>query len=665
METTFEQQPRPAQSRVKFWLTWLGWNALGYLVLGLVNLGLNLASSSGLLNSLQNLGILRQLLILVALLLPAAAIGWVQQRALRNYIRNHFSWFLATMLCYAMISLLSGGTYYSSISNQASVTGVTGYETRGAELGILAFLSIAGSGILLGLFQWAVLRVEVRKAGWWIAWSSVAYAAFGFLGGVVFQQVSNYIQAHPTAFSSASLPYVASGLNYLLYLVFPLLSGIGLSILLIPGAYAAPRGEEFPATDLEGQTKASLAAGEEGYRKHLLIRLTLATAFAILLNSLLDVLGVVSFLAGLIAPLIKDSQIAGSLPAIILAILLGLMVGLAQIWALGPGYPRRWIWVVAAVIGFFFQGLNSLNPVDVLKSWAQQGLLVYPTLWLEFVRQIAFLVIFWLALGLIQTAALWQWAGKRSWAWILVIPVMEAILLLARLLFGYPLENGGLALVGGAALIFFLRSGWDVTLILSPKTETPPSQADLDQAASIFGDRLNLGLHIRCQVSAEDGLIIANFNNQKDLDYAVELALQQGKLAIFEAPEVLPIGAPLPADAAVVLTEADVASAGMVEMPSGAASLVRVKLTEEGDRKLASYLEAHPNITLGAAIDGVVMTTFPAQAPLPEGLDLVGIPSEDVWSLAAILDNDPLPFALEVAEEEEGTDEVKPAELPA
>jgi hypothetical protein len=664
MDTTLELKPQPTQSRFKFWLKWFGWNALGYLVLGLVNFLLNLASTNGLFSSEQISMAVRQIIILIALLLPAAAIGWTQQRALRNYIHNHFLWFLATVLSYAMISLMSGGTYYASINNRLSSTGVSGYEARPVELAILAMLSIVGSGILLGLFQWLVLRLEVRRAGWWIAWSSGAYAAFGIIGGLVFQQISNYLQANPTALTQESIPYVSAVLNYVLYLIFPAISGIGMAFLLLPRKAPAAEPAEAPANQTAGSNaRLAPSGGEDNYRKRLLIRLTLATALAILLNGLLDVLGIVTYISGLIAPLIKDPQISGSLPAVLLAILLGLMVGLAQIWALGPGYPRRWIWVVAAVIGFFFQGLNSLIPVDVLNNWAQQGLTQYPTLWLEFIRQIAFVVGFWLALGLIQTAALWQWAGKRSWAWILVIPVMEAFMLLARLVFGYPLESGALALVFGAALIFFLRSGWTEDLILAPKTDTPPAAADLDLAADILQNRLNQALNIHCQVTVEDGLLIASFNSKRDAEFAVELALQQGKLAIFVAPKGLKDGAALPQDAEILLTETDVDSASKVDMPSGGPSVVRLKLTEEGDAKLTNYLEAHPDIFLGAALDGVVLTTFPSEAPTADGLDMIGVPSEDSWSLMGILDNEPLPFSLEVVEEEE--EQIEPAEAAA
>jgi hypothetical protein len=663
METTLEKQPQPAQSRFKFWLTWVGWNALGYLILGLINLSLSLASSGGLLSAVQNMVLVRQLVILAALLLPAAAIGWTQQRALRSYIHEHFLWFLATMLAFAMISMMSGGTYYDTINQRLSTMGFSGYEDRQVEQGILAFLSIIGSGILLGLFQWVVLRLEVRRAGWWLAISTAAYAVFGLVSMEVFQAISTYLMANPTALTQESIPYVSAGLNYVLYLIFPILTGIGLAFLLFPvrrqvTAQSVAEDAGAPAVAAARVT----AGGEDNYRKRLLIRLTLATALAILLNGLLDVLGVVSALTGWIAPLIKNTEITSALPVVILGILLGLMVGWAQVWALGPSYPRRWVWVIAAVVAFFFQGLNSMIPVDVLNNFAQQGLMSYPTLWLEFIRQVAFLVGFWLILGLIQAAALWQWAGRRSWAWFLVIPVIEAAMLLARLVFGYPLENGGLALVIGAALIFFLRSGWNEELILTPRTETPPDPAELDLAAEIVQNRLSQALHIHSQVTVEEGMLVASFNSKKDLDASRGLALKPGKLAIFDASSGLPEGAALPQDALVLVTESDVLSASMPGEPEDA---VRLLLSDDANHKLGGYLESHPNTSLGVAVDGTVLTTLPAPALNEAGLDVTGIPEEEAHELVGILDNDSLPFTLEVVEGEEEAESGEASEAAA
>ncbi len=657
MEIEIVDKPLPA-SRSKFWLTWIGWNALGYFVLLLVNLILQILSQNGWL-SFQGSSFARTLVSIAAIALEVVALGWAQQRALRRYLKKPYLWFLATALPWGLINLASGGSFYAKIQNWLANGGSAANLNNSAWLMVLAFFVIIGGYFPSALFQWLVLRLEVRKAQRWLAWTAGSWILYALIALSSGPLIIPAIQSFANQAGFTTYVILISLYEFILYLISPVVNGIGMARILIP--QPAGQGEDAGERIGEGatiqpvkeqlQAEKSLENGEEATRKDLVLRLALATLIAMLAAPILTYLGLADLLAGLVSPLIKALGSVNLIAAAISSILAGLLIGFAQVHILGNEYSRRWVWVAATAIGFLFQGINSQVPVEVIYNWATGSQVSSPNLFYEYFLQFSTSIYFWLALGLLQTLALLQWVGKRAWAWLLMILAIEAAALLVRLIFGFQLEQAGMAIAISWALVFFLRTGWQNVIILVPQTEEPPTPDELSLAAEILADRLKDSYPLRGQVEIEDGLLVASFNNRLDADLAAELAFQRGKVIFFEAASSLEIGIPLPADIRPLLTEADILSAAVINPNANIdPPALLVELTDEGFQKLSEYWAAHPDFTMGFALDNEVLLTFPAETPNLAGIKMPGFSMEDALFLAGIVNNEPLPFILKLEE---------------
>lgn len=651
-------------TRPRFWLTWFGWNALGYFASILPTLILNLLTTQGLLKSSIWTAVQSWVYLLI-ILIEALMIAWVQQHVLRRVLKNHRQWFMLTFLAFTLYNLMSGGTFISMINNIQSTTGVPGFEDRQFEFTLLRYVSSFGGGLLFGLLQWLALRLEVPRARWWIVWSLGAWAVYVVLTNLAFTLLSPVIQTNPTlsALASSNAPAYQIGLQlvgYILYMAFPAISGIGLARMLVQNQAQEVRQSAKPRPAAAAATRRAeeVQTSEDSRRNFLFLRLAGAMALALMVGRLTYAMGLTDFLAGLAIPAVGNAQDNSYLSAMIYSVLAGLLLGLAQVWVLGPGYRRRWVWVVATGVGYIFQTINVGTPIQFIADWAQKGIAQNPTLFYAFGQQFGSSALFWLALGLIQAAALWQWAGKRVWAWILIVPVIQALGLLSRLLFGYPFETSVIAVAGGAALLFYLRSGWAGELYFAPRTGDTPAVEDLEEAAMILEDRLAEFPFLRGQVTVEDDMLVVSYDVLDETDFITDVALAPGKAVFFEAAQSLDKDAPLPPGVNVIATEEEIESVKVQRAGESRLPYLRVKLDESGFVKLNEYLKAHPGFTLGVALDREVLATIALTELNPEGVFVEGLSLDDAEFVAGILNNDPLPFELELVEEEGAEEKV-------
>ena len=678
MENAINVEMEPV-TRARFWRTWFGWNALGYFISILPTMILNYLSDKGLLSfpawtSLKILGVPLQTWVYVAVILvEALSIAWVQRRVLQGTLKNYRLWFLVTFVAFIAFNLLNGGTYIGMINNLSSTTGTSGYENRQFEYTLLSYLSAFSGGLLFGLTQWLVLRLEVGRAWRWLVWAAGGWLVYVVITNLGFPALNTAIQGTPSLASlasSANLPYyriVLQLIGYVLYLAFPAISGVGLAGML---ARAQPRQAEQavrgkPVTVGNRPKPASESAqavaetAEDSRRKFLLVRLVIVTVLALVVSRMAYALGLNDVIAGWLAPLVGSQQDTSLISALLYSVFAGVLIGLSQVWVLGPGYRRRWIWVLATAIGFIFETLNAQNPIGLISDWAQKGLSQSPTLLFAFAGQVATSAGFWLALGLIQAAALWQWTGRRAWAWVLLVPVVQATALLGRLVFGFPVEAALVGLASGAALLFFLRSGWKHELAFVPQSDHAVVPEDLQQALQVLEDRLvefNFG---RAQVSIEDDLLVVSYDDATETDFITDMAQQQGNAAFFEVAQPVERDEPLPDGANVLLTEEDIDSIQAIRSGEDRQPYLRVKFSETGFARLSEFWKAHPGFTIGLALDGQVLTTFAVTEPQAEAFLVEGLDPADADFVAGVLNNDPLPFRLELVEVE-GADEKEP-----
>lgn len=96
-------------------------------------------------------------------------VALLQSLTLRRYLKNIYSWILAGIVGWIAFLLLSiSGAYFFPFSN-------LGYDSytlfAKGDLYTGAML-----GLVIGLFQWLVLRGKVKDASWWIVINIVGFA---------------------------------------------------------------------------------------------------------------------------------------------------------------------------------------------------------------------------------------------------------------------------------------------------------------------------------------------------------------------------------------------------------------------------------------------------------------------------------------------------------
>ncbi len=628
METTTTLET-PVLSKWRFWLSWLGANALGYsLAYIIISSSFFQLLMDRLFPGASQLVVSRLYLALAVLSAIIAALAqWV---VLRNWLKQAHWWLAATALGWIFIILVS----YNAINS--FVTAVTNNDSLLASY--MNLLSFAAYGLILGLAQWVVLRLErPRSAAIWIAWST--------LGTVV----STAIIFLPLNILS-TLPSPSAGVQQLLRTLSQMdLLQLWVFRLVQWGIVAAVSGFGlYQVLSHTTEGRQAEARVDPWYR--FLMYWSLATLVALFINFEFAP-SFLSFWSVL--------QNDATLHNLAIDLFMGLIIGVMQWLVLRDHYKNAYLWILATMAGYALLSPNqsllpALYPDTAFMSLANFG---------DVIRYISYVLSgslgYWIVLGVLQALLLTMWLGRRAWAWVLAIPVIHIVALLASLVLWGPIGSLVQAIGSGLWLVFLIRSGLLEESYFAPETEMAPSEDELEAAAQILQERMATSWAIQGQATVDSGRLRVEVASHDDANDVSDLALQQGKAVFFkvEDGEALEEGSTLPGDAKVILTEDDIETAAAFDATGGEQAGVEIRLVAEGKQKLNDAWEKAKPLHLGLALDGEVVAALVVETPDTEGVYDV-IPSYlDPNFLAAILDNDQLPFPLKTSEEPEEEEE--------
>ncbi len=617
--STLELQSR---SRTQFLVTWIVLSALG---LGVAYL----------LSSLQFFQVLAGALFpqisqgaanwvyLLLVVLSAVIIGVAQWFALRGWLGEAHWWLAATAL---------GWLFIFMISSSAVSAFSTAVSNRDPTLATFMFLlSFAGHGLVVGLPQWLALRLEHPHSRSWVGWSTLGTAAstlIVFLPLILYQidpSQTGIILQLVTAESRPDLLQLGI-LGLLQGAIAAAVSGIGLLKI-----YNRPAGR----WESEAQINP--------WRRFLLYW-SLVTLLALFINS---------YFAPNFLSFWSAIQSDPNLRNLVIGLFSGVVVGILQWLVLRDHYKNAFLWILVTGLGYAFTGLNQQLVTALYPDTSFLALGSFGDVFRSITYLLASSLGLWVILGVLQSAVLTLWLGRRAWVWVLAVPAIMAVGLLASLIVWGPIASVVQAVGSGLWLIYLVRSGLLEEAYFAPQTATAPSADELDLAAQILQERMVEAWEIQGRTSVDSGRLKVEVGNVDDVDAASDLALQQGHAVIFKASGPLEDGSRLPEDAEVVLTEEDLESTESADTEMGGRPGLEIKLTEAGREKLAQAWKKTNELSLGLALDSEVIAAFDVTTPDANGIYLIQPFSLDADFLAAILGNDPLPFPLKVAELEE------------
>ncbi len=623
--TTFETS---TTSKWRFWLFWLGANALGFSLAYIIISSLFFQQvMDKLFPGASQLSVSRIYLALAVL--SAIIVALAQWVVLRTWLKQAHWWLAATALGWIFIILVS----YNEINS--FVTAVTNNDSLLASY--MNLLSFAAYGLILGLAQWLVLRLErPQSALVWVGWST--------LGTLV----STAIIFLPLNIMS-TLPSPSEGVSQLLRALSQMdLLQLWVFRLVQFGIVAAVSGFGlYQVLSRPFDRRQAEAQVDPWYR--FLMYWSLSTLLALFINFEFAP----SFLSFWTA-LQSDT----TLHNLAIDLFMGLIIGVMQWLVLRDHYKNAYLWILATMAGYALLSPNqsllpTLYPDTAFMSLANFG---------DLIRYISYVLSgslgYWVVLGVLQALLLTMWLGKRAWAWVLAVPAIQIVALLASLVLWGAIGSLVQAIGSGLWLVYLIRSGLLEEAYFAPQTDMAPSEDDLEMAAQILQDRMAASWAIQGQATVESGQLRVEVGSHDDANDVSDLALQQGKVVFFvvDAGAALAEGSTLPGDAKAILTEDDIETAQAFEASGEEQAGVEIKLGPEGKQKLeAAWQKAHP-LRLGLALDEEVVAALDVETPDKEGVYAIIPFYLDSNFLAAILDNDPLPFPLKTSEEEEETE---------
>ncbi len=615
-------------SKWLFWLAWLVANALGFSLANLLAL-----YSQDLVNTyLSGMSpFVANLVNLALAVLPAVIVAVAQWLVLRKWLEEAHWWLAATALGWILLTLVTS-------------TEITYFESGARNQNPLLFnyinlLSFVGYGLVFGLLQWLVLRLERPRSSRWIGWITLGTAVSTILIFLPIRILESISSPDPaiTQFLTA-----LSNMNPLEQWLFRLIqwglvaavSGVGLFQIL-----------SRPADPREIRTQASPW-------HPFLLYWSLGTLVAIFLNY--------RFAPNFLSfwPAVQSDP---NLRALAVNVFMGAMVGVFQWLPLRGYFKNAYLWILATILGYALIGINQnllpiLYPDTSFLNMQSFG---------DVLRSVTYFLAgslgFWVVLGVFQAGVLLYWLGRKAWIWVLAVPAIQIVGLLVNMILWVPIGQVVQAVGTGLWLIYIIRSGLLEEVYFAPQAEIAPSEDELETATLILQDRMATSWAIQGQAAVDGGRLRVEVANHDDANDVTDLALQQGKAAFFkvDADASLEDGSRLPEEAKIILNEEDVETAASFEPSAGEQPGFEIKLTSEGKQKLdQAWKEAQP-LRLGLALDGEVVAEMNVEALDEEGVYEINPFSLDTNFLAAILDNDPLPFPLKAAEaqeiEEEGT----------
>jgi preprotein translocase subunit SecD len=188
-----------------------------------------------------------------------------------------------------------------------------------------------------------------------------------------------------------------------------------------------------------------------------------------------------------------------------------------------------------------------------------------------------------------------------------------------------------------------------IVIAADPAAATPET---LEAARAVLQERYAESLNGRANVVVDGSALRVELFDGSDTALASQLATETGAIEFFDSVDSIAVGAPVPAGAAPVLTEADIAAAQAMMNEQTGQAYIQFTLTEEGRGKLASYTQANVGRFLVIARDRIVLSSPFVQSPITggEGVFEGGFDTESATALAAQLNSGRLPLALVVSE---------------
>jgi preprotein translocase subunit SecD len=201
----------------------------------------------------------------------------------------------------------------------------------------------------------------------------------------------------------------------------------------------------------------------------------------------------------------------------------------------------------------------------------------------------------------------------------------------------------------GLSLPFGAPAATIVVTAADPAAATPDA---LEAARAVIQARCDKLLNGRATVVVSGVDLHIELFDSGDTALASQLATEVGALAFFDSDSALSDGAPAPAGAAPVLTEADIETAQVSLNEATGEYLIQMTLTEQGRAKLAAYSQASVGRYLIIARDGIVLSSPIITVPITAGEASIegGFDEASANALAAQLNSGRLPLELGVSE---------------
>ena len=589
---------------------WLAWALVGVLVLGALNPALRLGQQA-LAQSLKLSDQLGNTLQLFFWALSAVALGFLTSRILGKRISNSQMWLALISGAWLLVGLHSSySLFYTVVQNSSQYPQFGTYR-------LVAF--VINNVVGLGTFAfagWMVLRMDYRKAGYWILWSvagaGVAYGLF-YLVLTYFNQPNTPV-ANFLASETGSLV-----LNGIYYLISFAISGVGLQRLL-------------------QRPRENLQVGRWKWKTFLALWV-FALVVGIAANDIFSSNGIQTTLLNTFHyPQWVDAAVGG--------LIKGLILGLAGWLALNDYLPKAGYWMAAAALG---------------ETIAQA---IRPYLYSQF--ELSLINLFWVSLGIellgaliiaiLQAGALYLMKVRRAAYWIPIAIAIEVVSYAVTFYFNQKVGILVWALLSGLGLVFLARGGLGSLWIARPVGEENAAgeQEDtLEDDSQVLTERLRLALESRPRVLVDEDQLRVFPNKKVENDLLEWLISERGSAALVALAEPPLEDSPLPANAPVVLNEEDFASADHEPAREEGREKLRIGLEENAVHALEKYQEKNPDAQLYLAVDGELVTRQPAEV-INSDLVWDNLNSGDTFLYTALLAEPALSTPYTATLEEEG-----------
>ena len=123
----------------------------------------------------------------------------------------------------------------------------------------------------------------------------------------------------------------------------------------------------------------------------------------------------------------------------------------------------------------------------------------------------------------------------------------------------------------------------------------------------------------KSSVQLENGALRVGLTNEKDLPLAITLATQPALLRFFHSDTPVAAGEPIPANALIIFSGADIADASASLDMTTNRWVISLTFTPQGRLELADYTQAHIGSYLVIARDDRVLSAPKVNSAIPGG----------------------------------------------